>query len=68
MGWNSISSFSTLLTGEADLEQVAEIVFDFFDALKSRTRGYASLDYDMDGEQSADLVKVDILLNGDKVC
>ena len=46
---------------------LAEIVFDFFDALKSRTRGYASLDYDMDGEQSADLVKVDILLNGDKV-
>ena len=46
---------------------LAEIVFDFFDALKSRTRGYASLDYEMDGEQSADLVKVDILLNGDRV-
>ena len=46
---------------------LAEIVFDFFDALKSRTRGYASLDYEPTGEQSADLVKVDILLHGDPV-
>ncbi len=46
---------------------MAEIVFDFFDQLKSRTRGYASLDYQEKGEQSADLVKVDILLNGDRV-
>ncbi len=46
---------------------LAEIVFDFFDSLKSRTRGYASLDYEPDGEQVADLVKVDILLQGDKV-
>lgn len=46
---------------------LAEIVFDFFDALKSRTRGYASLDYDNDGQESADLVKVDILLQGDQV-
>jgi GTP-binding protein LepA len=46
---------------------LAEIVFDFFDALKSRTRGYASLDYETVGEQSADLVKVDILLHGDPV-
>ena len=46
---------------------LAEIVFDFFDQLKSRTRGYASLDYEPDGEQSADLVKVDILLQGETV-
>jgi GTP-binding protein LepA len=46
---------------------LAEIVFDFFDALKSRTRGYASLDYDEAGTQVADLVKVDILLNGETV-
>ena len=44
---------------------LAEIVFDFFDQLKSRTRGYASLDYEPDGEQSANLVKVDILLQGE---
>ena len=46
---------------------LAEIVFDFFDALKSRTRGYASLDYEPVGEQVADLVKVDILLQGEAV-
>lgn len=46
---------------------LAEIVFDFFDSLKSRTKGYASLDYDNDGDQAAALVKVDILLHGDKV-
>jgi GTP-binding protein LepA len=46
---------------------LAEIVFDFFDQLKSRTRGYASLDYEPDGEQVADLVKVDILLQGETV-
>ena len=46
---------------------LAEIVFDFFDALKSRTRGYASLDYETTGEQVADLVKVDILLHGEPV-
>lgn len=46
---------------------LAEIIFDFFDALKSRTRGYASLDYDVNDSQSADLVKVDILLQGEHV-
>jgi GTP-binding protein LepA len=43
---------------------LGEIIFDFFDQLKSRTRGYASLDYERAGEQEADLVKVDILLQG----
>jgi GTP-binding protein LepA len=42
-------------------------VFDFFDQLKSRTRGYASLDYEPTGEQLADLVKVDVLLHGEPV-
>ncbi|HEV7450584.1 MAG TPA: translation elongation factor 4 [Pseudonocardiaceae bacterium] len=46
---------------------MAEIMFDFFDALKSRTRGYASMDYEESGEQAADLVKVDILLQGEPV-
>ncbi len=46
---------------------LAEIVFDFFDQLKSRTKGYASLDYEPSGEEAASLVKVDILLHGDAV-
>jgi GTP-binding protein LepA len=46
---------------------LAEIIFDFFDQLKSRTRGYASLDYEPAGEQPSDLVKVDILLQGEPV-
>ncbi|GAB3388726.1 translation elongation factor 4 [Humibacter soli] len=46
---------------------LGEIVFDFFDQLKSRTQGYASLDYEPSGEQEADLVKVDILLQGEQV-
>ena len=46
---------------------MGDIVFDFFDQLKSRTKGYASLDYERSGEQAADLVKVDILLQGEPV-
>ena len=46
---------------------MGEIVFDFFDQLKSKTKGYASLDYERQGDQAADLVKVDILLQGEPV-
>ncbi|WFR85466.1 translation elongation factor 4 [Arthrobacter sp. Y-9] len=46
---------------------LAEIVFDFFDTLKSKTRGYGSLDWKADGDQVADLVKVDIMLQGETV-
>ncbi|MFJ3957811.1 translation elongation factor 4 [Arthrobacter sp. NPDC090010] len=46
---------------------LAEIVFDFFDTLKSKTRGYGSLDWKTDGDQVADLVKVDIMLQGETV-
>lgn len=46
---------------------LSEIIYDFFDQLKSRTRGYASLDYELTGYQEADLVKMDILVTGDPV-
>ncbi len=44
-----------------------EIIYDFFDTLKAKTRGYASLDYELEGYRPSDLVKVDLLLNGDQV-
>ncbi len=46
---------------------VGEIIYDFFDVLKARTKGYASLDYQIDGYRKSDLVKVDMLLNGQNV-
>ncbi|MFG6121118.1 MULTISPECIES: translation elongation factor 4 [Thalassobacillus] len=46
---------------------LSEIVYDFFDALKSKTKGYASFDYELIGYQASDLVKMDILLNGDTI-
>ncbi|RYD03407.1 hypothetical protein N752_19710 [Desulforamulus aquiferis] len=51
-----------MLTYEIPL---SEIIFDFFDQLKSRTKGYASLDYELTGYRQSDLVKMDILLNGE---
>ena len=53
-----------MLTYEMPLN---EIIYDFFDALKSRTKGYASLDYDLLGYKKSDLVKLDIMLNGEIV-
>ena len=51
----------------ADSMPIGEIIYDFFDALKARTKGYASLDYELEGYEKSDLVKVDLLLNGDQV-
>jgi GTP-binding protein LepA len=63
-GMHYLSADRVQLTYDLPL---AEIVLDFFDQLKSRTRGYASLDYDLNGLAPSDLVKLDILLAGDPV-
>jgi GTP-binding protein LepA len=63
-GMHYLSAERVQLTYDLPL---AEIVLDFFDQLKSRTRGYASLDYDLIGLRQSDLVKLDILLAGDPI-
>src|SRR5437016_908111 len=66
----SLQDLRYLSTERAEIHYLlplAEIIFDFFDQLKSRTRGYASLDYDHWGYEPADLVRVDILLQGEPV-
>jgi GTP-binding protein LepA len=66
----TLKGMEYLSTDRVELKYVlplAEIIFDFFDQLKSRTRGYASLDYEPAGELVSDLVKVDILLQGETV-
>jgi GTP-binding protein LepA len=66
----TLKGMEYLSTDRVELKYVlplGEIIFDFFDQLKSRTRGYASLDYEPAGEQTAHLVKVDILLQGETV-
>ncbi|MGE5107834.1 MAG: translation elongation factor 4 [Sphingobacteriales bacterium] len=65
-----ISNQSYLTTNRVELQfemPLTEIVFDFYDKLKSQTRGYASFDYHPIGYRESDIVKMDILLNGDKV-
>lgn len=66
----TLKNMEYLSTERVDLNYripLGEIVFDFFDQLKSRTKGYATLNYTEDGEQKADLVKVDILIQGQRI-
>ncbi|MCA1849365.1 MAG: elongation factor 4, partial [Actinobacteria bacterium] len=63
-GMEYISTRRVQLTYDLPL---AEVITDFFDALKSRTRGYASYDYELKGYESADLVKVEVLVSGEPV-
>ena len=66
----NMKNIEYLSTERVDLHYelpLGEIVFDFFDQLKSRTKGYATLNYELSGEQEADLVKVDILIQGERV-
>ena len=64
LGMEYIEATRALLKYELPLN---EIIYDFFDALKSRTRGYASFDYELAGYQKSNLVKLDIMLNGEVV-
>ncbi|NLV63741.1 MAG: elongation factor 4, partial [Clostridiaceae bacterium] len=64
IGMEYIDQVRTILTYDMPLN---EIIYDFFDALKSRSRGYASFDYEFQGYQKSDLVKLDIRLNGEIV-
>src|SRR5437764_13374935 len=66
----SLQDLKYLTTERAEIHYLlplAEIIFDFFDQLKSRTRGYASLDYEHWGYERSDLVRVDVLLQGEPV-
>ena len=64
MEWNILSRQGRCLKYDLPLN---EIIYDFFDALKSRSRGYASFDYEMKGYERSKLVKLDILINKEEV-
>ena len=66
----SFKNMDYITTDRVDIHYILplnEIIYDFFDALKSRTRGYASFDYELKGYERSDLVKLDVLLNGDLI-